>query len=532
MTEHTNRAQYDQIPEELRNLPNWLVWKLEKRAGKNGIERKTKVPYSARTGKYAKSNDPSTWSSFAEAEAAANAVGGYDGIGFCLSGLFVGIDLDGCREPETGVIEPWATELMHTLDTYFEVSPSQTGLRGIAKGSLPAGRRQRDFGDRDHHGVALYEAGGPRYLTMTGWRVGGNGTIAERTQELHVVHARLFPPKARAKARAAGSDDDLIARARRAKDGGKFSRLWDGRWEGEYESQSEADLALCVKLAFWTGRDAGRIDSLFRRSGLMREKWDRQDYRERTITKAIEQTGETWKPREETIVLAAAAVGAGIETLNQMALFHGRIRFQSVSRRGSMILAATAEGQQIIFPTMTDLTSFARARAAIADGADVLLPQPPKAQVHEIWDAAASMIIKLAAQDAIRVEHILKAECKDLLMLMWRFAKQPSAKNSRQFMIILTKIAQAVRGVRTKDELFEEPAPPCVFIAEEHVWVHVPCFRNWISLPVLTNRLYPLADIRQGLLLLGFEYLKDLTRGADGKEEKASLWCGPLEVLE
>jgi hypothetical protein len=220
----------------------------------------------------------------------------------------------------------------------------------------------------------------------------------------------------------------------------------------------------------------------------------------------------------------ASAVDASIETLNAMALFHGRLAFQSVSRRGSMIVATTTKNQQIIWPTMADLTSFARARAAIAEGADVLLPQPPKNQVSKIWDPIADMIIRLAARDAIRVEHVLKAECKDLLILMWRYAKQPSASNSKEFMEFLIKISQSVRNR-------ERPAPPCVFTAEQFCWVHVPTFRNWLSLSSLTNRLYPLGDIRQGLLLLGFDYQKDVTRGAAGDSESASLWCGPIDVL-
>jgi hypothetical protein len=134
------------------------------------------------------------------------------------------------------------------------------------------------------------------------------------------------------------------------------------------------------------------------------------------------------------------------------------------------------------------------------------------------------MIIRLAARDAIRVEHVLKAECKDLLILTWRYAKQPGAKDSKQFMDFLIRIAQSVRAR-------EQPAPPCVFTAEGFCWVHVPTFRNWLSLPALTNRLYPFADIRQGLLLLGFEYLKDVTRGSDGDAESASLWRGPIDVL-
>jgi hypothetical protein len=210
--------------------------------------------------------------------------------------------------------------------------------------------------------------------------------------------------------------------------------------------------------------------------------------------------------------------------LNALAIFHGRVRFRTVARRGSMILATTVDDQQIIFPTMTDLTSFARARAAIAEGADVLLPQPPKGQVAQVWDPAAGLIVRLAARDAVRVEHVLKAECKDLLILMWRYAQQPNADTSQKFMQFMLAILQSVRDRAM-------PAPPCVFLAEGFTWTHLPTFRNWISLSSLTNRLYPLGDIRQGLLLLGFEYLKDVTRGHSGESTSASLWRGPLDVL-
>ena len=61
----------------------------------------------------------------------------------------------------------------------------------MVKGELPLGPRQKDFKDRDHHGVGLYDAAGARYMTLTGCRIGGNGVIAERTAELQRIHARL-----------------------------------------------------------------------------------------------------------------------------------------------------------------------------------------------------------------------------------------------------------------------------------------------------------------------------------------------------
>lgn len=278
---------YEQIPEELRRLPNWIVWRTENRVNHAGELRATKVPYNARTNKYAKSNQPSTWSTFDVARAAI--LRGYGGLGFCLTPPYVGVDLDGCRRD--GVDEPWASEIISELASYSELSPSETGIHILVRGELPPGPRQKEMGG-EHHGLGLYDATRGRYLTMTGVSLNGS-TIEERTAELARIHARLFPAKPPVRAAVV---DELIERAQNARDGGKFRRLWGGIWEGEYGSQSEADLALCRKLAFWTKGDAGRMDALFRQSALMREKWNRADYRDATIQKAIDQSNRIYKP--------------------------------------------------------------------------------------------------------------------------------------------------------------------------------------------------------------------------------------------
>lgn len=89
-------------------------------------------------------------------------------------------------------------------------------------------------------------------------------------------------------------DQTLIEKAKNAKDGAKFSALWEGDISG-YASHSEADLALCCLLAFWTGGDRDRINGLFRQSGLFREKWEREDYRDNTINAALESTTEFYE---------------------------------------------------------------------------------------------------------------------------------------------------------------------------------------------------------------------------------------------
>ena len=92
------------------------------------------------------------------------------------------------------------------------------------------------------------------------------------------------------------ADQDLLNKLFNAKNGERVRRLWEGD-SSDYPSHSEADAALCMDLAFWTGRDAQRMDSTFRRSGLMREKWEREDYRQATIESAIEKTVEVFEPK-------------------------------------------------------------------------------------------------------------------------------------------------------------------------------------------------------------------------------------------
>ena len=121
------------IPHSLIVTPQWVVWRKVWDAERS---KDKKVPYNPRTKREAKSNDPTTWAPFEEAVAAYER-GGFDGIGFVFStnDPVVGIDLDGCRDPETGLLKPWASDIVARLDSYTEASPSGTGVHVIAKGT-------------------------------------------------------------------------------------------------------------------------------------------------------------------------------------------------------------------------------------------------------------------------------------------------------------------------------------------------------------------------------------------------------------
>src|SRR5580658_9803818 len=86
------------IPADLKSLPTWVCWKLEERIDKDGTKVKTKVPYHP-SGKRAKANDQSTWSTYSACLATVEA-GSFDGVGFEFTPPYVGVDLDKCRDPE------------------------------------------------------------------------------------------------------------------------------------------------------------------------------------------------------------------------------------------------------------------------------------------------------------------------------------------------------------------------------------------------------------------------------------------------
>ena len=145
--------QFENIPEELRRRPQWLVWKLEERDSKP-----TKIPYIAGGVGKASSTDSETWRSFDEAVVALKT-GRYDGIGFVFStgDPYAGIDLDDCRNPESGELEVWAAKTVQDLDGYAEVSPSGTGVHIIVRGKAPNKKRGK---------VEAYSS--ERYFTITG----------------------------------------------------------------------------------------------------------------------------------------------------------------------------------------------------------------------------------------------------------------------------------------------------------------------------------------------------------------------------
>jgi putative DNA primase/helicase len=296
----------DQIPQRLRALGQWVCWRYEYQPKRNPKKPYTKVPYSVLTRRRASSTAPEMWTTFEE------ALAGYqknpqtlDGIGMvvCEHNHLVGVDLDHCRDPDTGEIAGWAQAIIDRLQTYTEVSPGGEGLRLWLTGRLPDAGRKRGH-------IEMYDSG--RFLTVTGCHLAGTPTTVEARQaELDALHAEVFSRKAPAAPPTSGAengstgaleDDQLLEKALAARNGQKFAQLWGGDTLG-YPSASEADLALCRLLAFYT-QEAAQVDRLFRRSKLYRDKWDElhgdATYGQRTIRTALGHAGERWTPKPTT----------------------------------------------------------------------------------------------------------------------------------------------------------------------------------------------------------------------------------------
>lgn len=286
---------YKNIPDSLKELKQWVCFKLEYNESKG---KNDKIPKDPRTGYNAKANDPATWSDY---QTAVNAISkyGFDGIGIEFANGVFGVDLDHVIEDDKLTAE--AQDIIKTLDSYTEYSPSGTGIHILCKGSIPDK-------DRRKGNVEMYSNG--RFFTVTGKVVEAAKEIQERTAQAVAVHAKYLKREEVLKATNQPqdiniSDSELINKAMSARNGDIFRALWNGNISG-YNSASEADLALCNLLAYWTNGNAYRMDALFRQSALYREgKWNKEHgantYGSMTISKALSD----FTPYEKTAPSAA-----------------------------------------------------------------------------------------------------------------------------------------------------------------------------------------------------------------------------------
>jgi putative DNA primase/helicase len=290
-------VEFDGIPAELRARDQWAVWKREG-------QKKMPYPVVDFPGRHASSTNPASWGSFATAVAVVEGRDA-DGLAYALTpdeGITL-VDLDDAINGD-GRLHPDAAAIVLELDTYTEWSQSGEGVHCILRGRLSGARRQGkapwggkfETWDRD------------RFVYLTGNIVRGAPiAIEDRQAQLDDIVSRFLPARTKPEStngvatKPSDLDDQkLLERAFAARNGTDLQRLWHGDTTG-YASRSEADLALVGGLAFYAGRDASRLDRLFRASGLMRDKWESArgegTYGSATIERALDGRTEFYSGR-------------------------------------------------------------------------------------------------------------------------------------------------------------------------------------------------------------------------------------------
>jgi len=296
------------IPDALRPHPQFVCWDWKPREGKW-----TKPPLRTNGRGYASSTDPSTWGSVEEAVSGCQQRG-LAGIGFALTAEddFAFVDIDHCRDPETGEMSSWAWPIVQAFrGSYQEVSPSGTGIKIIIRGRIPGERHSLGMDGMPGAKIELFDQG--KYTTLTGhlcdWAA-PDVTVCQAA--LDDLYASLFPPeelvqpsRVRQTSATPPGDEDgrRLDKARAAMNGDSFRRLFDeGDTSGHGGDHSRADAALASRLRFWCEGDPVWMDRLFRQSALIRDKWDEvhggdgSTYGEMTIANALKGGGEVYQP--------------------------------------------------------------------------------------------------------------------------------------------------------------------------------------------------------------------------------------------
>ena len=283
------------IPIELKELKQWILWKLEEQ----DTGKPTKIPYS-HTGYKASVINSNDWCTFNQAFDVL-LTGQYSGLGFVLTEQdpYIFIDLDEAKDEHDFNLQK---QIFDSFESYSELSPSGNGLHIICKGNTPSGKKK--------FSSEIYSS--KRYMTMT-----GNVYRKLPINDCHNLANSLWeflggkdekaclldqqPKKA-----CLLDDNTIINRAAAAENGQLFKDLYLGDWQKHSyrwsdQSQSCADQALINIIQFYT-KDINQIKRIFKSSALgKRDKAQRDGY----LTICIKKAFDRELPQIDTTALIA-----------------------------------------------------------------------------------------------------------------------------------------------------------------------------------------------------------------------------------
>lgn len=285
-----------EIPEELKELPQWVLWRAE---WNNKRQQYEKVPYSF-SGYRASSTNKDTWTIFDAIHNLYEENNLYDGIGFMLSDndKYIVLDIDNAIDENGQINTDLALEM--TELTYCEMSPSGTVLHCFFKGELPEQRKKK----RSDLDIELYD--NARFMTVTGESI-GQSEICEEQEILNNLVERFFKEEQNFETtlsydpnhKSELSDEEVINLMLKSKQKDKISDLLEGNFEKHFASPSEAVQSLLHYLAFYTGKDKQQMERIFLNYNNLTDKWDSKrgntTWGQLELDKAVNNQNEVYK---------------------------------------------------------------------------------------------------------------------------------------------------------------------------------------------------------------------------------------------
>lgn len=281
----TAEPQFEEFPDELRALKQWVMWRY---VWKDEQKAWAKVPMQP-DGTAASTTDPTTWSTFDSVVLAFNQrVGYFSGIGFVFTreSGYVGIDIDEAVEwteidgVKCPVFGDWIKRTIAKIgETYVEYSPSRTGVHLIVKANPKQAVKFTEGG------FEIYAEG--RYFTMTG-DVIDNSPVTDATEAVDEIVEVLLGTRSQPATETTKKDvpisylsieERLDIACNHASNSAAIKKLFDGDFSdyknGENEGRSEADMALCRYLAFYSEGNPTLLMEMMRASKMPRPKWEK-----------------------------------------------------------------------------------------------------------------------------------------------------------------------------------------------------------------------------------------------------------------
>lgn len=281
--------RYSKIPEKLKALRQWLCWRRLPKKLADGNIRIGKPPINPVTGRLLVAwQEERNWLTFIQAVKYCEA-GKCDGIGITFSGKesFTGIDLDKCVD-DGEIIKPWAQEILSTINSYAEYSPSGNGLRLFVDGKSENVTSKVKTNIGSGEAIEVFSGSGS-FLSVTGNTLDEYMVLRNNQAGINWIIGKYFSKSVRVvnipsrrQTISSPSDHAVLDKAKKARNGTLFIALYDHGDTSKYGGDaSSADMALASLLMYWTDDNIEQADRLFRSSALYREtKWDERHGKE------------------------------------------------------------------------------------------------------------------------------------------------------------------------------------------------------------------------------------------------------------